>query len=102
MMRARPSARLAETERPVPALRGRAGGRLVVRRARRRLHPIALRVRVAGTLPERTVGLLRQGQPRQIPGDPVDRYLTPAVPADGDLHRRLRGENGWCQIAVNG
>ncbi len=91
-MRTRPAPRLAGAVGPVPALRGRASGRLVVGRARRRSHAIAFRVCVAGALFERAVGLGGQGESREVSIEPIDRRLTPAVFAGNDMDGRLGRE----------
>src|SRR2546427_11287468 len=121
MMRTRPPPRLAEAERPIPALRRRTSRRPIVRRASRRAHAIVLRVGVTAALDESGVGSQRERESRQVPREPVDRDLTPAVltagEADGRLARKSRdrtrmivwlraeGDSGSrisCRIAVIG
>ena len=94
VMRARPSSRLAEAVRPVPALRARAWRRLIVGGSRRRTHTIALRVRIARAFDERAVGLERKREPRQVSGESVDRDLTPAVLTAGEADGCLAREPG--------
>src|ERR1041384_5427672 len=82
VMRAGPLPRSTEAERPTPATSGGARGRLAIRSARGRWHPLPLRIDVAAPLRRRGLRRLRAKKLfEQVTGELRNCDAAPALRA---------------------